>query len=468
MNAVVFGVLAYVLAQLLVGVAVSRRIRTEADYLLAGRSLGYPLAIFSIFATWFGAETCIGAAGSTYANGLSGGTSDPFGYALCLLLMGTLFATALWKRNLFTLADLFRERYSPAVERLAVLLMVPTSLIWGGAQIRAFGQVLSAASGAELTVTITIAAAVVIVYTAFGGLLADAMTDVVQGICLSVGLVVLLVAVVAASGGPTAAASAIAGSNLDLLGGGRGTSGLDLAEAWLVPIVGSVTAQELISRVLASRSARVAKRSTLAASAIYLVIGLVPVALGLLGARLLPGLEHPEQILPLLAQRYLGTFLHVVFAGAVVSAILSTVDSSLLAASSVVSHNVVLRYWTTASEPAKVRTARVGVVAAGLIAYALAFSSEGVYGLVEQASAFGGAGMAVVMAAALFTRWGGPAAAFAALAAGAVVQIGGTYVTPIEHPFTLSLVVSAATYSTVTLFAKFLGWSTSQPRSSAM
>ena len=71
MSPVVIGVLGYVAVQLGIGVWVSRRIRSEDDYLVAGRSLGYPLAIFTIFATWFGAETCIGAAGLVYEEGLA-------------------------------------------------------------------------------------------------------------------------------------------------------------------------------------------------------------------------------------------------------------------------------------------------------------------------------------------------------------------------------------------------------------
>ena len=63
MNIVVAAIFAYVALQMLVGVYVSRQIQNEDDYLLAGRSLGPVLATFSIFATWFGAETCIGAAG---------------------------------------------------------------------------------------------------------------------------------------------------------------------------------------------------------------------------------------------------------------------------------------------------------------------------------------------------------------------------------------------------------------------
>ena len=56
--------LVYLAVQLGVGVWISRRIRNESDYLLAGRNLGYTLATFSIFATWFGSETIMGSAGT--------------------------------------------------------------------------------------------------------------------------------------------------------------------------------------------------------------------------------------------------------------------------------------------------------------------------------------------------------------------------------------------------------------------
>ncbi|MGR9100775.1 MAG: sodium:solute symporter family transporter, partial [Gammaproteobacteria bacterium] len=161
MDTVLFGILAYILLQLLIGVLVSRRIASEEDYLLAGRSLSLPMATLSVFATWFGAETCIGAAGAVYEEGLSGATVDPFGYAMCLVMMGVVFSIPLWKRKLTTLADLFRQRYSSGIETLAVLLMAPGSIMWAAAQIRAFGQVLSATSGLELEMTIAAASLVV-------------------------------------------------------------------------------------------------------------------------------------------------------------------------------------------------------------------------------------------------------------------------------------------------------------------
>jgi Na+/proline symporter len=207
-NPALWGVLGFVAAQLAIGFAVSRGIATEADYLVAGRRLGYPIAIFTIFATWFGAETCVGAAGAVYEGGLAETSADPFGYGACMLLMGLVFAVPLWKRKLITLADLFRQRYSRGVERFAAILMIPTSVLWAGAQIRAFGQVLAACSdGLSVEVAIAVATAVVLAYTIVGGLLADAYTDVVQGAFLMLGLALLFVVVSSTSSPPTSRGS---------------------------------------------------------------------------------------------------------------------------------------------------------------------------------------------------------------------------------------------------------------------
>jgi Na+/proline symporter len=404
---------------------VSRRIRSEDDYLVAGRSLGYGLAIFTIFATWFGAETVVGAAGAIYEHGLSGGSADPFGYGICILVMGAVFAVPLWRRKLTTFADLFRQRFSVGVERLAVLLMVPTSLLWAAAQVRAFGQVLSASSSLDVDLTITIAAAVVIVYTVAGGLLADVWTDLIQGIALIVGLVVLAVAMLVDGGGE--ALRHVDPGQLALFGGGE-VPLYEVVESWAIPIFGSVVAAELVARVIAARSPTVARNACLLGGGLYLVVGLIPVGLGLVGARLIPGLEHGEQILPLLALDYLHPVMFAVFAGALLSAILSTVDSALLVSGSLVSHNLVVPLRGDVSEAGKVRLARFFVFVFGLIAYAIALQAEGIYDLVQQASAFGSAGIFVITAWGLFSRFGGPLAATGSLLAGAGIWIVGSYV----------------------------------------
>lgn len=443
MTLVLWGVVGYVLLQFGIGILVSRRIRTEDDYLVGGRSLGYGLTTFTTFATWFGAETCIGAAGAIYAYGLAGASSDPFGYGLCLLLMALFLAVPLWRLRLTTVADLFRLRYGVPVERLAVLLMVPTSLLWAAAQIRAFGQVLSASSGFDLTLTVSVAALVVILYTAFGGILADAWTDMVQGSVLLLGLGVL--AVLAFRSADAAAFSSIDPARLRPFAGG-GTPLLAIVEEWAIPVCGSLVAAELVSRVLAARSPQVARRSVFMASGLYLGFGLVPVGLGLLGSVVLPGLADPEQVLPLMAQRLLPAGLYVLFAGALISAILSTVDSALLAASALLSHNLLIPLLPGISEARKVRLARGGVALLGVLAYVLALHAEAVYALVEEASAFGSSGIFVVVLFGLFTRVGGESSALAALFVGVASWVAGAHLLDIPYPYLASLAAAALCY----------------------
>lgn len=456
MDLVLVGIIVYLIAQLALGVFVSRWNTTEDDYLLAGRSLGYGLATVSLFATWFGAETCIGAAGRVHEEGLAGATHDPLGYAACLLLMGLVFAVPLYRRQLTTLADLFRQRYSVGVERAAVLLMVPTSVLWAAAQINAFGQVLSASSEFGVSFGITVAAVVVIVYTCFGGMMADVATDFIQGICLVIGLIIVGWAAITHLGGFEAAIASVEAKHWNLFSMGERTP-LELAEEWSVPILGSVVAQELISRILACRDERVAQRGTLIAGGIYLLVGSIPVTVGILGASLGANVEQSEQILPTVARMHLSTWAYVLFAGALVSAILSTVNSALLVSASLVSHNVFVPLYPRLSEMAKVRLARGGVIIFGIVAYVLALYARSVYELVEDASSFGSAGILVIMTFGLFTRFGGPASAYCCLASGTTAWLIGEHYYESDTPYLISLGTAVTCYVTIATFSRL--WS---------
>lgn len=201
MNVVLVGMLAYVLVQFAIGAWVSRRMTNESDYILAGRRLGVVLVVFSVFATYFGAEAIVASGGAVYESGLSGALIDPVGYAAAIIIVGLFFARALWSRGLTTFADLFRIRYSEGVERLVVLALLPGSIIWAAAQVRAFGQVMSANSSLGLASGITLAAVLVGAYSVVGGLLADAVTDTIQGIAVVAGLLILGVIVAVHVGG---------------------------------------------------------------------------------------------------------------------------------------------------------------------------------------------------------------------------------------------------------------------------
>ncbi len=445
MSPLLYGVLAWVLLQFAIGAYVSRRVATEDDYFVAGRKLGPILATATVFATWFGAETCLGAAGQVYANGLSLTQAEPFAYGACLILSGLLFAIPLWRRKLTTLADLFAQRFGTGAAKLAAVLMIPTSLFWAAAQVRGFGAVLAETGGLDPHIGIAIAAIVVISYTAFGGMLADVWTDLIQGIALVVGLVAVGIAVAWREGGTETALQAGAA----VRSAGVDEFSIGLCEEWAIPILGSLVAQELVARMSAARSGSIARGATIVGGLLYLAVGCIPVFLGLVGTGLVPGLADPEGVLPALAKQELAPWLYIVFAGALVSAILSTVDSNLLVCSSLLSHNLLFpmleRRQGHLSERHKVRYARWGVAAFGAAAWLLAVNADGVFALVEQASAFGSSGIFVAVVFGLFTRFGGARSAVFALVSGTLVYVYGTWA-EWETPYLASLATALAGY----------------------
>lgn len=445
MTAPIFALVGFLALQLGIGVWISRRIATENDYLVAGRRLGPLLATFSIFATWFGAETVIGSAGDAFANGVSLGSAEPFGYGLCLVFMGLFLARPLWNRGMTTLADLYRERFGIRVERLAAVLLIPASVLWAAAQIRAFGTVVSLVGDVQIESAVGIAALFVIAYTTFGGLLADAYTDVIQGIVLAASLVMLLVVTVGHVGGAGAAVDAIAASGrINLAPHAAGPWYLTL-EAWAIPVIGSLTATEVVSRVIAARSGTVAQRASLTAGGIYITLGLIPLAVALMATQFIGPLAEAESVLPAVARELLPPLAFAVFAGGLVSAILSTVDSTLLVASGLLTHNLIVPLGRITDERRKLWIARGGVVTFGVLAYLLALSTSGVLALVEQASALGSTGIVVTVLFGLFTTLGSPRTAAATLVIGLVSYVGGV-VAGLETPFLASLALSLLTW----------------------
>ena len=414
------GVIGYIVFQFAVGAIVSRRIATESDYITAGRRLGPVVGAFTVFATWFGAEVIVGTSGTVYELGLRGAEFDPFGYALSLFIAGAFFAAALWRRGLTTFADFFGQRFGPAAERLVVVLLVPGSILWAAAQIRAFGQVVSAVSATDVTVAITFSAVVVCAYTVLGGLMADAITDLVQGIVVIIGLLLLAALVAGELGGFRQSLAALPAERWSFSGDGASGWGERL-ESWLVPVCGTVVAIELISRILGCRSPEVARRATMAGGGLYLAVGLIPVYLGLVAPSLLPGLagDQLEQVVPELAEKLMPDLLYIVFAGAIISAILSTVDSTLVAAASLLSHNLLMPFAAklggAPGDARRLLAVRLSVVGLTVVAYGLAMAAGSIRDLVETAAAFGSSGVVVCLVFGLFTNFGGQLSALAAL-----------------------------------------------------
>ncbi|MEE3335590.1 MAG: hypothetical protein VX255_04290, partial [Candidatus Latescibacterota bacterium] len=139
--------------------------------------------------------------------------------------------------------------------------------------------------------------------------------------------------------------------------------------------------QDLIQRTLSSRDDNIAVRSAYYSGLIYVTIGFLPVLLGMAGAVLLPDLADPDLVMMALAEHYLPTFALILFVGALVSALLSSADSALLAPASVVGWDILRHFRPQADERTCLIVSRIAVVLFGLFALALALHKTSVYDL---------------------------------------------------------------------------------------
>src|SRR4029453_8030729 len=90
--------------------------RNTSAYRNAGPSLPLIMIVTTTFATWFGSETVLGIPSKVIEGGLTKTVEDPFGSSLCLVFVGMFFAAKLYRMNLLTIGDFYRERYGRGVE----------------------------------------------------------------------------------------------------------------------------------------------------------------------------------------------------------------------------------------------------------------------------------------------------------------------------------------------------------------
>lgn len=428
--------------------------KSDTDYLVAGRQLGtFPVAM-SLFATWFASETLIATSGEVARDGLAGARTEPFAYAIGILAIALFFAHRLRSGGFITIADFLRSRFGAGTEKLAAGVIALSATTWSAAQLFAFATIIAGAADIDFTLALAGATLLVMTYTMFGGLAGDVVTDIVQGAIIIAAILLLFALMVSASGGPAAMWAAAPPSVWNFTVPGE--SWVDLAELWLIPIAGTMVSQEALARTLAAKSPEAARRGALWGAAIYLAAGLVPVALGLFGpqaaARLGVTLGTDEAYLPSLAAALFPDWLLIVFTGALVSAILSSVDSALLAVSAVVTESGYKSLKPNASPRQLLRAARLATVGAAMVAAWLAMQGESLRNLVLDAGSIA-AVLAVPIIAGLagWTRSGTAAVAAIGMQVGVLAVCDWSLGVP--GAFLWMIASGAATFAAVSLFA---------------
>ncbi len=389
----------YLALTITIGLLAARRVKNSADYLVAGRSLPLYMNVATVFATWFGAETVLSVSATFAKDGLNGIPGDPFGASLCLVLAALLFARLFYRMNLLTIGDFYKARYGKPVEVLTSLSIVLSYLGWTSAQMTALGLVIYGLSGGalELNQAILIGAAVVVVYTIFGGMWSVAFTDLFQTVVILVGLSLIAVLVGDLAGGvDKVIAQAAADGKLVMFPASMDAAAWwAMAGAFLAFAFGSIPQQDVFQRMTSAKDEKTAVRGTIIGGLVYFCFAFVPIYIAyaaLVADPTLGGLFSSEdareiqRILPDLVLGKMPLWAQVLFFGALLSAILSTASGALLAPTALFTENVIRPFAPRMGDKQMLLTLRIILVTFTACALVFAVNSTStMYEMVQNA-----------------------------------------------------------------------------------
>jgi solute:Na+ symporter, SSS family len=399
-------IIGYLLLNLTIGLWASRRVATTQDFILAGRSLPLILAASATFATWFGSETIMGAPTEFVEHGVLGVIEDPFGAALCLLLVGLFFARRFYKMNIITFCDFFRIRYGRRAELLSALMIIPSYFSWIAAQLLAMGIVLKIVLGWSLTECILLSSAVVILYTIWGGMWSISITDFLQTMMIIVGLTIVAVIMYQKTDGLGAITQKLPDGFFRFYPDFTFKASVEYFAAWITIGLGSIPQQDVFQRVMAAKSADTSVRATLISSGMYLTVALIPLFIALCGHVLYPELEmaDSQMIIPNMVLLHTNLPLQIMFFGALVSAILSTTSSAIMAPAAVFGENIVKFFNPNLTDRQLLFIIRTSIVFITAICIYMATTRESIFELVAESSAYSLVSLFVPLAAGLYWR----------------------------------------------------------------
>ena len=445
------GIAVYISVLIGIGFWSSRKVKGMNDFLVAGRRLPLWMATATLLATWFGAGSSMGVAATVYKEGIGGVLADPFGASISLVLAGIFIVGLLRRLKCLTVTDIIERRYGKWAGVYASLWMIPVYIGWLGAQMLGIGTILHILTGMSATWGTLIGAIVVLVYTFAGGMWAVTLTDVVQVSLIVIGLFIIVPGAVFEAGGWNEMTARLSVTDLSL--GMRHT--IDSAGApvpfvfsdyvyyigsWIVMGLGCMVGQDLIQRSLASRNEKIAVSSAVMSGFFYAAIGLVPITIGFAARTVLA--NHgvtatgdvdalSNQVLPRMAIIILGN-LHpiilTIFLAALISAIMSSADSSLLAGSSLLCNNVIGSIWPRLSDRKLLVMTRVATILLTAIALLLAWGVKSIYSLMINSWASQLVVIFIPVVTALYVPKASKNAAWAAMAVSTGVWLAYVFV----------------------------------------
>lgn len=422
-------VVLYLLGTLALGVWAGTRIKDTSDFAVAGRSLPLIMVVTTTFATWFGAETVMGIPARFVQGGLHDIVEDPFGAGTCLILVGVFFAAKLYRMNLLTIGDFYRERYGKGVELFCSLAIILSYLGWVAAQITALGLVFSVLTNGAMSETtgMIVGTLAVLIYVVIGGFLAVAWTDFIQMIVLVIGLSVIAIFAADLAGGADQVFAMASQANLwNFLPPPTFTDIAFFIAAGLTMMLGSIPQQDVFQRVMSAKDAPTARSGAVIGGASYILFAFVPMfivscAVVVMGASALDLAKNDYQrLLPTFVMTKMPLVMQIFFFGALLSAIKSTSSATLLAPSTSFVENILKNLRPNMSDRQQLFAMRCSIIvfAALVLSYAIAMKGTSIYDLVSAAYQVTLVGAFVPLVMGLYWRRATTQGAVLSLAAG--------------------------------------------------
>ncbi|AMZ72038.1 MULTISPECIES: sodium:solute symporter [Pseudomonas] len=332
-------VLLYATGMIALGWYGMRRAKTRDDYLVAGRNLGPGFYLGTMAATVLGGASTIGTVRLGYVYGISG-------FWLCgaiglgIVGLSLFLAKPLLKLKIYTVTQVLERRYNPAARQASALIMLVYALMIGATSTIAIGTVMQVLFGLPFWVSILVGGGVVVLYSTIGGMWSLTLTDIVQFLIMTVGLVFLLMPMsIVDAGGWDAMVAALPANYFDFTAIGGDT----ILTYFLIYFFGIFIGQDIWQRVFTARSEGVAKVAGTAAGLYCVLYGLAGALIGMAAKVLLPDLENVNNAFASIVQTSLPNGIRGLVIAAALAALMSTAAAGLLAASTTVVQDLLPR-----------------------------------------------------------------------------------------------------------------------------
>jgi SSS family solute:Na+ symporter len=380
------GCIVYIIVTTLFGYYITKNISTAKGFILANRSLPIHITATTVFATWFGSESILGIPGAFAEHGIIGVISDPIGAAACLIFIAVFLGRKFYQMNVLTLADYLRHRYDKKAEIVLGFAISVSYLGWIAAQFLAFGFVINHLFPEYVSVDMgkILGAIVVLAYTYRGGMMSVAINDFIQTFMIIVGLV-FTYSVIYSEGMDFTTIFQYA-HDKDYL---KWEYNEHYPNIWAVVsvlfamILGSIPQQDTYQRITSAKSENTAIFGTILGAFIYLFITIIPIlmVMAALKSGFLPEGDNFELVVIKYIVAKTPVIIQILFFGALMAAILSTISGTTLAASVVFSENVIGALTQYGKD---MRSLRISLVLCTFVVVLISmFTDESIHGLVE-------------------------------------------------------------------------------------